>query len=214
MKLKLRSLLSIQSCPVEKARLLETELFEKCSAYISIVTFLNIAEPVRMRGILLLTAFCAASAWSSSAPAFEDNDNTRQTDTLNYRLPTVVLPSRYVVELTPYLEAENGKERFTFDGKVDITLRAVSADIRQIVLHLNALDVTETPRLRDAVTPLTEIRIVSLTNDTRTHKYTLFLEKPLPLNENYVLSIQFVGYLSTNMRGFYRSSYQENGTTK
>lgn len=171
-----------------------------------------------MRHILLLAALCATSVWTLSAPAVtDDNDTgsmTKAAEVLNYRLPTDVLPSRYVVELTPYFETQNGKERFTFDGKVEITLRAVQADIRQIVLHVNELEINGTPKLRDSITPLTEIRIVSISNDVRTHKYTLFLEKALPINEDYVLSMQYVGKLSATMRGFYRSSYEENGVTK
>lgn len=168
-----------------------------------------------MRNILLIVALCAVSARSLTAPA-ETNDIelTKQSETLNYRLPTDVLPSKYRVELTPYFETKNGKERFTFDGKVEITLRAVRADVRQIVVHVNELAVSGSPRLYDAVTPLTVIPIVSISNDVRTHKYTLFLEKPLPINEDYVLSLQYLGQLTSNMRGFYRSSYVENGTTK
>lgn len=175
-----------------------------------------IAKSSRTRHILVLIAFCSITVAKSSPAPFALNETgiTKQSETLNYRLPTDVLPSKYVVELTPYFETKNGKERFTFDGKVDITLRAVRADIRQIVLHANGLEVSGSPRLRDAVTVLTEIRIISLSNDVRTHKYTLVLEKALPINEDYVLSIQYLGHLTSNMRGFYRSSYEENGVTK
>lgn len=167
-----------------------------------------------MHHLLLPIVLCVASVWTSPPFAFNVTDHTKQTDSLNYRLPTDVLPSKYVVELTPYFQSQNGKERFTFDGKVDITLRTYRADIRQIVLHVNKLTLNGSPRLRDAVTVLTEIRIVSISSDVKTHKYTLFLDKALPLNEDYVLSIQYSGSLSSDMRGFYRSSYEENGVTK
>lgn len=160
---------------------------------------------------LILAALCAVSVLSA-VPSTDSN--TKQSETLNYRLPKNVLPNRYIVELTPYFTSDNGKQQFTFDGKVDITLRAVQSEVRQIVLHMNEIEVNGSPRLKDALTSLVEIKIVSINYDIRTHKYTVILEKPLPINEEYVLSIQYLGRLSTNMRGFYRSSYEENGVTK
>lgn len=150
-------------------------------------------------------------ALSSGAPT---NTSVEPREDLNYRLPTIVVPHHYVVELTPYFTSQNGKEKFTFDGKVDITLSTEENDITEIVLHAHELDISGTPRLRDEILTLTEIRIVSRTQDARTHKYTLSLEKPLPPRRRYVLSLQFVGKLSTDMHGFYRSSYAENGVTK
>lgn len=161
----------------------------------------------------MLVALCAVPVWCT-APSVYVDPKPRQSDGLNYRLPTNVLPSKYVVEITPYFTSENGKEQFTFDGKVDITLRAVEADVRQIVLHYHDIEVNGAPRLKDAITPLTESKIVSMNYDVRTHKYTLILERPLTVNRDYVLSIQYLGHLTTNMRGFYRSSYEENGVTK
>lgn len=156
--------------------------------------------------------------WSVIAVASVTSAPTLDVDTrdlsLNYRLPTSVLPRHYVIEVTPYFTDENGKERFTFDGKVDITLSTNEPNINEITLHANQLDISPNIRLRDEITPLTEIRIHSRTYDIRTHKYTLGLEKPLPQGRRYVLSLQYIGKLGTDMFGFYRSSYEENGVTK
>jgi len=133
---------------------------------------------------------------------------------LNYRLSTNVLPHQYVIELTPYFTDENGKQRFTFDGKVDITVSTNESNVYEITLHAFELDILPNIRLRDAITPLTEIRIHSRTYDIRTHKYTLGLEKQLQPGRQFVLSLQYIGKLSTDMAGFYRSSYEENGVTK
>lgn len=170
-----------------------------------------------MHQILLVlavsAALCAVNVRSAAAPSLHDH-NEKQSDRLNYRLPTNVLPSKYVVEITPYFTSANGKEKFTFDGKVEITLRTNETNVHEIVLHLNNIEVNGSPRLRDVITPLTEIKIVSINYDVRTHKYTLLLEKALTVNRDFVLSIQYLGHLTTNMLGFYRSSYEENGVTK
>lgn len=171
-----------------------------------------------MRYLIVLTALCGVTSVWCTAPAFDDDFNVERSeptaDSAKYRLPTNVLPKKYVVELTPYFTNENGKKQFTFDGKVEINLHATEADVKQIVLHINEIEINGTPRLKDAITPLTEIQVVSIIYDVGTHKYTILLEKALTINREYLLSIQYLGYLSTNMRGFYRSSYEENGVTK
>lgn len=158
--------------------------------------------------ILLLSAAIASSI--ICAPT---NDIDSKAAPLNYRLPTSVLPQNYVVELTPYFTGENGKEQFTFDGKVEITLSTNETNISDITLHTNELDVSGTIKLRELFSPMTEIRVMSRSYDIRTHKYTLGLEKTLSKGVQYVLSMQYVGKLGTDMYGFYRSSYVENGKT-
>lgn len=160
----------------------------------------------------ILLSFCLI-AISRSAPT--NITDLQSKDVLNYRLPTNVIPHHYVVELTPYFTTQNGnKEQFTFDGKVDITLSTNESDITQIVLHANELEISAIVKLRDEIVPLTEIKLVSRSQDVRTHKYILEFEKALQARRKYVLSLQFVGKLSTDMHGFYRSSYEENGVTK
>lgn len=49
-------------------------------------------------------------------------DLTKSTDE-RYRLPEVLDPIHYDVEITPYFEAEKNKEKLTFDGKVTINVK-------------------------------------------------------------------------------------------
>lgn len=160
--------------------------------------------------VFLIVCIAASAAIAASAPTA----NISEQATLNYRLGTTVFPQHYLLEVTPYFTSEHGKEKFTFDGKVDIWLSATERDVREITLHVNKLNISNNIRLRDAITPLTEIRVTNTDYDERTHKYTLSLESALVANRRYVLSMQYVGILSSDMNGFYRSSYEENGQIK
>lgn len=163
-----------------------------------------------MSGAFLIVCIAAAAAIATSAPSA----NISERETLSYRLETTVLPQHYGVEVTPYFSSEHGKQQFTFDGKVDVTLSTTAGDIRKITLHANQLNISSDIRLRDAITPLSEIKVISQTYDPRTHKYTLGLASALTPMRKYVLSMQYVGQLSSDMTGFYRSSYEENGQIK
>lgn len=43
---------------------------------------------------------------------------------------------------------------------------------------------------------------------------TLVLKSTLLVGRKYKITIKFISYLNTDLRGFYRSSYEENGVTK
>lgn len=167
-----------------------------------------------MAGVLLIVCLAAIAATATCAPAGNETELESERETLNYRLPTTVWPQNYVVELTPYFTSEHGKQKFTFDGKVEITLAATARDVREITLHSNELEISADIRLRDAITPLTEIKVISRTYDVRTHKFTLGLDGALTLGRKYDLSMQYTGKLGSDMFGFYRSSYEENGKIK
>lgn len=163
-----------------------------------------------MSSAFLILCISAMAAHATGAPTAAISDR----ETLNYRLTTEVLPHHYVLEVTPYFSSENGKQQFTFDGKVDITLSTDVAGVSEITLHVNRLNISSDIRLRDEITPLTEIKVKYRIYDPRTHKYTLGLESALTPTRKYVLSMQYEGELSSDMSGFYRSSYEENGTIK
>ena len=43
---------------------------------------------------------------------------------------------------------------------------------------------------------------------------TITLEKELVVGKTYKISMKFISYLNDELRGFYRSKYEENGVTK
>lgn len=158
----------------------------------------------------IIVCIAAVATIATASPSA----NISEREILDYRLATTVWPQHYVVEVTPYFSNEHGKQQFTFDGKVDITLSSNVRDVREITLHSNELKISQDIKLRDAITPSTIIKIITQSYDPRTHKYTIGLGSSLPVGRKYVLSMLYVGKLNSDMKGFYRSSYEENGKIK
>lgn len=133
--------------------------------------------------------------------------------TENYRLDTNVLPINYDVTLTPYITSDSGDKLFTFDGTARITLFTNAVDQKIIVLHSKYL-IFQATTLHEVAEPQTPLFILSQQYNNVTDKLTLELSAALRPNVNYVLEFVYTGTLQTDMSGFYRSSYVENGETK
>lgn len=131
-------------------------------------------------------------------------------ETIDYRLPTRVVPSNYDITITPYFD---GAKAFTFDGVVRITIRTSQQNVNEIVVH--AHDLT----FRDNMNTLTEAKdptTIVITNRSRnaiTQKYTLSLASSMKTNIDYILEFYYTGNMNTEMKGFYRSSYVQDGVT-
>lgn len=130
-----------------------------------------------------------------------------------YRLPTTTSPSRYELNLTPYFDiVPDGVEEFTFDGHVTIYTTPTVADVNEIVLHCNDLII-----LSLSVEYLQDDETVVISYPGRTYECEMpysFLRIPisqtLQLNQEYIIKSTFRGNLQTNMRGFYRSWYDDS----
>lgn len=113
------------------------------------------------------------------------------------QLPNTVIPEKYRLSLTPDLE------NFTFDGHVEIDVKVNSA-ATEIVL--NAAELT----LQQACLVQGDTRIctssISTDEDAETATITLSSEAaPGPAT----LSISYQGILNDQLKGFYRSRYQD-----
>ncbi|KAA0202058.1 hypothetical protein HAZT_HAZT000631 [Hyalella azteca] len=110
------------------------------------------------------------------------------------RLPTSLVPEHYDITLQPYL---NGS--FTFDGQVAIQIR-VKEPTSEILTKVSSSSKTTDVTLNYSYNPEFQFLIVNT-------------ERQLLREEVYVFSVNFVGNLNDQLRGFYRSSYfDENGT--
>ncbi|HZP89774.1 MAG TPA: M1 family metallopeptidase [Actinomycetota bacterium] len=123
-------------------------------------------------------------------------------DERDYRLPRTILPSRYDLTLETDLEAG------TFWGAEDVTVRATE---RTSEVVLNAVDLELGPGwLTDGAGRRVEVERVRLQAETeRAH---LTLAAPIDPGE-WVLHLEFRGTLSDQLRGLYRSSYEDGGRT-
>lgn len=143
-----------------------------------------------------------------------------KADQLNYRLNEDVVPTDYIIDLTPHFDNETGHEPFTFDGSVTITLQATKANVKTITLHkedLEILDQTLTTKSKYLPSFAWNVRTISIHHndwDEPTNKYSIVLDEALDQNQLYELKFQFKGKLRTDMKGFYRSSYKEGDEVK
>ena len=113
------------------------------------------------------------------------------------QLPNSVLPEKYRLSLSPDLQ------NFTFEGRVDIDVQVQSSTSE---ITLNAAELT----LREASLTQGETRVsarsLSVDEDSETATITLDSEAaPGPAT----LSISYQGILNDQLKGFYRSRYQD-----
>lgn len=128
----------------------------------------------------------------------------------DYRLPTRVVPSNYELTITPYFD---GEKQFTFDGVVLITIRTSQTNVNEIVLHAHDLTIRESMNTLTEAKDPTTIPITNRSRNAITQKYTLSLASPMRANIDYVLEFYYSGNMNSEMKGFYRSSYVEDGVT-
>lgn len=131
----------------------------------------------------------------------------------DYRLTKDILPSNYKIRLEPYLEESDGEQRFTFDGEVLITLSTQQSDLTEIALHSKNLNYSSITLIEKDDEDAAIIETSESLDDV-TDIMTLELSQALKPNTNYSLNFIYVGLLSVEMHGFYRSSYVEGGVTK
>ncbi len=128
-------------------------------------------------------------------------------ETIDYRLPTRVVPSNYEITITPYFD------HFTFDGSVRITIRTSQPNVNEIVLHVHDLTIREDMNTLTEAKDPTTIQITNRSRNAITQKYTLSLATVMKPNIDYVLEFFYAGNMNSEMKGFYRSSYVQDGVT-
>jgi puromycin-sensitive aminopeptidase len=114
---------------------------------------------------------------------------------VSYRLPRTVNPERYVIELTPDLEAA------TFDGRVGIDLRIEQA-VDEIVLNAAELDIVTAALTTSEGRTLAATVVV----DAELERATLRFDEPVPAGPASV-TMRFTGILNDQLHGFYRSTF-------
>ncbi|CAH2105884.1 unnamed protein product [Euphydryas editha] len=131
----------------------------------------------------------------------------------NYRLNTTIVPSAYSILITPYFDTGDNRA-FTFDGEVAITFTPGS-DINSIKLHSQDLNYTA-----DNISLTTGSSSVTLHADNPLQfdqNYTFViinLQNEITSGRQYVLTIRYRGPIRTDLNGFYRNYYIQNGVKK
>ena len=113
------------------------------------------------------------------------------------QLPNSVLPEKYRLSLTPDLQ------NFTFEGQVDVDVN-IEAPVTDIVLNAAELTLHEATLAQGETT--IQARSIAVDEEAETATITLEAEAvPGPAT----LSISYRGTLNDQLKGFYRSRYQD-----
>ncbi len=170
--------------------------------------------------IALLAAF-ARPGWQASCPTQSESESSTPSPTppvatngkpfpwTNVRLPTNVRPIRYDLYMHPDLV------RFRFNGSVDITLQCKDSG-DTIVFHSKNL--TLSSRALFKVTGTGErgqqIQVTDLLENIGHEQVWIKLGESLEAGRQYVLRLEFSGFLTDSLAGFYRSSYTTSSGEK
>lgn len=135
---------------------------------------------------------------------------TKAQTTINYRLPTNIIPSRYVIELIINFDETSKAPVSTFQGTARITLTSTVADIREIKLNTKNLTLLNV-QLQQGTNAA--VNTTSISDEDASEIRTLTFLNPLTINVVYVLTITYTGTINDDMTGLYKSSYIENEDT-
>ena len=135
---------------------------------------------------------------------------------LNYRLPTDLIPYSYDVTSDFQFQTINTVYNgFPYNGEVTIWFKCVRTT-SNLVLHINKLDVDNSSISLKSLTDssFTEMKAFKWYNDYTRHFFIANLTQQLRAGQNYTLSMKYVGYLTDDNAGFYRSSYIDENNNK
>lgn len=115
------------------------------------------------------------------------------------RLPRTAIPSRYDLELAPDLAASS------FSGTVTIDLE-MTADASELVFNAADLVIDSAELHR----PGGDTLVASVTLDETEQRATLAFDTTLGTGLGYLLALHFTGILNDQLRGFYRSRFDDD----
>ncbi|MBX9570607.1 MAG: M1 family metallopeptidase [Candidatus Obscuribacterales bacterium] len=119
-----------------------------------------------------------------------------EPETLEYRLPRTVVPSRYEIKLSPDLE------NFKFDGEVNVEID-VKEKTTEILLNSLELDI-HTASVSNGSKTLTPAFSLDLDRERLSLKFADAVDAG-----KWTLTIKYTGTLNDKLHGFYRSTYTD-----
>ncbi|CAB3260808.1 unnamed protein product [Arctia plantaginis] len=133
--------------------------------------------------------------------------NVRNDDAV-YRVPEDIDPIHYVVEITPYFEAEGNKEAFTFDGIVTLTFTATQSNLNSFVIQENVREIVSVSLTTASGVPVT---VASYDRIREYHflRVNLAAGNTLVNGASYQLTVVYVGNINETplSRGVFRGNY-------
>ena len=126
---------------------------------------------------------------------------------ITYRLEKDIVPELYDISIKPYLQQEDGLKQFTFEGEVNITLKAVKENIRKITLHKDYIDISQVILYDNAGKMVENIYSGSWLYETETDKLNLYLMNALAKETKYILYLKYEGQIRNGLAGVFRATY-------
>lgn len=168
-----------------------------------------------MMKYLLPLMLALATCWASN-PLFENVAPELIHEILDdYRLPDDVVPTNYIIELTPYLDTKDEKS-FTFDGHSEIDLD-IKKNTTTITFHAKQLKFEEINLMyKNKTGNITIADITSKKLNKQKDFVTLVLKEEITSDmQDVKLILNYTGVLKNDeLRGFYNSSYQNKNETR
>lgn len=130
------------------------------------------------------------------------------------RLPRSISPLSYDLVIVPNLTTEN----FTFEGDVAIKI-LITKTCKNITLHSWTLkiqrDFTQIKMLNDNGEIMDgDIEVTNQSFVDGKQFLVIETKQELERGNEYLLKLKFLGQITDNLQGFYKSSYTVNGETK
>lgn len=119
----------------------------------------------------------------------------------SYRLPKLFSPSLYNLSIS-----EIDFEKFTFTGKVRITMKSLQ-ETSVIVLNSNELKISA---VNVYIEDKTNIHLGNPFLNEKTETMTVFMDRFVKKDKIVILDIDYTGVLNEDMAGFYRSYYKDS----
>jgi len=130
----------------------------------------------------------------------------------NYRLPKSLKP--YMYDLTVKMTFDVFTEPFTFDGTLIIKIICLEAT-NSISLHKRDINITSSSIVIQSISnPGITFTVLSITYDEDTEIVTMVLSQSLQMNQNYTVSMNYIGETQANNFGFYKSFYYDSNGAK
>lgn len=160
--------------------------------------------------ILLISVFLV----SSFASPLILNDVTTKFNKIrgpfdkNYILPDQNIDiSKYKIILTPYFN-----NSFTFDANTIIECSVNNNTVQEITLHAKQLMFSNVKIIYESGSPQVIDTIPPI--DDKYDFWKLKFSRKLKQHDTFKIEINYVGFMSDDFYGFYKTSYEEKGQTK
>ena len=147
---------------------------------------------------------------TGSVEGKEDGHGNKKQKVRDVRLPTHLLPEKYVVKLVPFIIPDN----YTIKGYSEAYLNC-EQEGTNITLHIAEMTIDEDSVVIEEVGGGESFRVSQHKYDKDREFYIAQLDRSMKPGKQYVIKMHFTAILRDGLKGFYRSTYKnENGENR